>query len=306
MLKRKCPKYIYSILLTCIVCIARAQPALTYTQYMDNLTPINPVASLTHADGTANVMVRNQWLGIKGAPILFLFNGSVPLKSINASAGIIASDNELGVEQATAFDGFFAKAIQLNETLNLGVSLNAGFRYYTSNYASLDPNDPVIQVDVKDFKPNVGFGVMLYSDDYYVGLSLPQLTIRNLGNGSLLDNNNFRNHYYLSAGFSTDLDEDFKLKPATLLYYSRGVPFTADVSSKLYIKETLGLGVNYRTTKEVAALFSLDLDLFHVGYSYQFGTSAANIGQLSNATHEIMLTFIFGKGHQVPINPGNR
>jgi len=303
----KCSRisFVFFILLILMVFKTKAQPALTYTQYMDNLVPINPASSLSNTDGTVHVMARNQWLGIKGAPFLFLFDGSTPLNN-NASAGIIASDNELGVEQVTRFDGFFAKAIQLNETLNLGVSLNAGFRYYTTNYAALDPNDPAIQNDVKDFKPNIGFGVILYSDDYYVGLSLPQITISNLGNSSFLDNNNFRNQYYLSAGFTTELDEDFKLKPATLLYYSRGVPFTANVSSKLYIKETLGLGLNYSTTKDVAALFSLDLDLFHVGYSYQFGTSSANIGQLSNATHEIMLTFILGKGNQVPINPGNR
>lgn len=294
------------ILLIGMCFAAKAQQAITYTQYMDNLIPINPASSLSSADGAVNIMVRNQWLGIDGAPTLFIFNGSVPLKDIGASYGIIATHSEFGVEQTTEFNGFFAKSVQLSKNLNLGVSINAGFRYYTTAYAELDPNDPAIQNDAKDFRPNAGIGLMLYSSNYYVGLSVPNLTVRKPNNTSLLDNNNFRNNYYLAAGYNTDLDEDFKLKTATLLYYSRGIPFTADVSTKICIKETLGIGVNYRTTHEVATLLSMDMDMFRIGYSYQFGISPANIGQFSNATHQIMLTFLLGNSNRKPVNPGNR
>lgn len=285
---------------------AKAQTALSYTQYMDNPTPINPAYSLTNNYGSISFTTHKQWVGIPGSPTLFLFNTDFPIRLDDAKAGIIASDNSVAVEHVAKFNGFFAKSIELSETQKLGVSINAGVRYYSTAYAPLDPKDPAIQNDQMEFRPNIGIGVILYSDDYYLGLSMPEFNFRNLSNSELLDNNSFRNHFFLSGGLSSVLDDDFTLKPAALLSYTRGVPFTVDISTKLCIKDTFGMGINYRNSNDVSALFSLDTNSFHLGYSYEFGASSSSLGRLTNASHELTLTFLFGKGNQVSINPRNR
>jgi type IX secretion system PorP/SprF family membrane protein len=271
---------------------------------MDNPVPLNPAYSLTNDHGNISFTAHKQWLGISGAPTLFIFNTDFPSLFDNTKAGIIASENTLGVEQLSQASGFFAKSIHINEVGSLGVAISGGFKYYTTAYAPLDPHDPAIQNDIQQFTPVVGLSAVYYGDDFYAGFSIPDVAFHS--SSTLLDNNNFRNHYYLTGGLTSELNEDFSLKPAFLAYVSRGIPVSVDGSLKLAIKKTIAVGFNYTSSKELAALFSLDEDSFHFGYSYQFGVSNTSVSQFTNATQEITLTFFFGKGNQTPINPGGK
>jgi len=270
--------------------------SFNFTQYMDNLTPLNPAYSLLDQAGSVNTMARKQWVGIDGAPTTYLINGNVPIQSIEGSVGLIVFYDQFAVEHQTEANFYFAKAIQLGQSDYLAVSLNAGIRNYVANYSQLDPNDPTFSNDVRETKPNLGFGVLYFTDWYYVGVSAPELTITSLGTASVQSNNNLKSHYYFSGALITDLGEDFKFKPSVLVSYAKSVPLIADLSGIFYIKETLGLGANYRfNANQAAGILTINLDQMHIGYSYQFGTSS-NLGGFNLATHEVTLGFRFGKG----------
>lgn len=286
--------------LACITGVSAQQQSFSYTQYMDNLTPLNPAYSLLDKAGSIYALGRKQWVGVDGAPTTFLVNGNFPIESIKGAAGFVVLNDKFAIERQTEFNAYFAKAIQLSTNEFLGVSINAGLRNYVANYSSLDASDPVFRDDIRETKPNIGFGVMYYTNWYYLGVSAPELTIKSLGTASIQNKNNFRNHYYFSAALIADVNEDIKFKPATLLSYARGVPFLADISGTFYMKETLGLGLNYRTNKEMAGIVTLNVSSFHIGYSYQFGTSSDNLGNFNNATHEVTLSYRFGKGASNP------
>jgi type IX secretion system PorP/SprF family membrane protein len=288
-------KTLVCLLLVFMVTAAKAQQPFNYTQYMDNLTPLNPAFSLTQAGGSINTMVRKQWVGVPGSPSSYLLNADVPLESINGKLGIIASNDEVAIEQLTEVNAFFAKAIKLNGTTSLAVSLNAGFVNYVAKYSEVDASDPVFANNVYDIQPNVGFGVMLYSDKYYLGLSVPELNVRSLGTASQQSNADFRSHYYFSAGLTTDLNDDYQIKYSGLAAYSSGIPVVADLSAIFNIRHTLGLGFDYRTDNEIAGILSINVQQFHLGYSYQVGTTSANIGGIGNATNEVTLGYRFGK-----------
>jgi type IX secretion system PorP/SprF family membrane protein len=262
---------------------------------MDNLTPLNPAYSLLDKAGSLNMLGRKEWVGVDGAPTTFLFNGNIPIPAINAAAGLIVLNDQFAIERQTEVNAYFAKSIQLGPEAYLGVSLNAGVRNYVANYSQLAANDPVFATDVRQTKPNVGFGVMYYTDWYYLGVSVPELTFTSLGTASIQNNNNFINHYYFSGALITNIDEDIKFKPATLFSYASGVPLVADFSGTFYLKETLGLGVNYRTNNEMAGIITINVSSFHVGYSYQFGTTSNNLGGANIPTHEVTLSYRFGK-----------
>lgn len=272
------------------------QEAFSYTQYMDNLTPFNPAYSLLDKAGSIHTLARKQWVGIDGAPITYLITGNLPIESIDGAAGLIVFNNQLAIEHQTEVNAYFAKGIQLDPYSYLAVSINAGVRSYAANYSTLDSSDPTFRTDVRGTNPNIGFGVIYYTGWYYLGLSAPELTITSLGTASIQNNSNFRSHYYFSGALLTDINEDIKFKPATLVAYAKGVPLVADVSGTLYIKETLGLGINYRTDKTMAGILTLNMNAFHIAYSYQLGTSSANLGGFNNATHEISLSYRFGRG----------
>jgi type IX secretion system PorP/SprF family membrane protein len=275
--------------------LSRAQQPFSYTQYMNNLTPLNPAYSLINNDGSVNSLVRKQWVGIDGAPTTFIFNGNIPFSSIGGSAGLIIMDDSYAIENQTQINAFFAKSVQLGENQYLGAALNFGVRRYVANYSSLASNDPLFTNDIRETKANAGFGILYYTDVYYLGVSVPQLTFRSLGNGSIEENNFFRNHYYISAGFIAPLSDGIKIKPATLVAYSRGVPVVADISTTFIFKNQFGIGINYRTNDEMAGIILFNINEFEIGYSYQFGTSAVNLGGYTNATHEVTLGYHFSR-----------
>jgi len=274
---------------------AFAQQGLNYTQYIDNQTPINPTFSLLNPYGSVNTLVRKQWVGVPGSPTTYLINGSIPIESVNGSAGLVAENDVLAIENLTNASAFFAKSIKLNDKQNLAVSISAGFRSYTANYSGVDASDPVFQNNIRQTNLNMGFGVMFYTSDYYAGFSLPQLNIRTLGTASLQDNADFQNHYYFTGGFASKLNQDYKIKYAALVSYSKDASVVGDISSILYMKSMIGVGVNYRTNNEVAGMLSINYNVFHLGYAYEFGTTAANVGGFSNATNEVTLGIRFGK-----------
>jgi type IX secretion system PorP/SprF family membrane protein len=272
------------------------QAAFTYTQYMDNLTPLNPAYSLLDKAGSISTMGRKQWIGIDGAPTTYLVNANMPVESINGAAGLIVFNDQFAIEHQTEANAYFAKAIQLGDKDFLAVSLNAGIRNYTAYYSQLASSDPEFKDDVRQTKPNIGFGVMYFTDWYYIGVSVPELTITSLGTASVQNNNNFTNHYYLSGALITDLSEDIKFKPAALFSYSQGIPATGNFSGIIYLKDILGIGANYATNNQAAGILTINVDAVHVGYSYQFGTASNNLGGLNIPTHEVTISLRFGKG----------
>jgi type IX secretion system PorP/SprF family membrane protein len=279
---------------------AQQQQPFSYSQYMDNLTPLNPAYSLMDKAGSISTLASKQLIGINGGPTTYLINGNIPLESINGSAGLIVLNDQLAIENETEVNAYFAKAIQVGPEGYLAVSLNAGLRNYIANFSSLDPTDPTFKNDVRETKPNVGFGVMYYTDWYYIGLSVPELTINSLGTAGVQNNSNFTNHYYFAGALITNIDEDIKFKPATLVSYTSGLPVLADISGTFYLKDVLGIGLNYGTDKTMAGILTLNFNQFHIGYSYKFNVASQDLGGVNSATHEVTLSYRFGKHSGTP------
>lgn len=274
---------------------AAAQQPFSYTQYMNNLTPVNAAYSTMDNAANVNVVGRKQWIGINGAPSTFLFNGSVPISRLNSS-GLVVLNDKVGPENLVEINAFFAKKIQLSATDYLSTSINGGFRNYKVNYSTLDPQDVQFNnSDINQTVANIGLGVMLQGSNYYVGVSLPRLTLKNIGK-SAQENNYTMNTYYLAAAYLKSLGEDFKIKPAALVSYSgTNLPVQANISTTLYVKDVVGLGVNYRTDNSVAGILSVYLNnSIQLGYSYQFSTGTYALGGINNTSQEITLSYRFG------------
>jgi len=282
-----------SLLLLLTITGNAQQQAFSYNQYADNLITLNPTYSLLDNSGSVSLLGRKQFVGITGAPTTLLFNGSLPFESINASAGIFVVNDQFAIEHLTEINAFFAKAIQLNANHKLAVSLNAGVKNYRADYSSLDSTDPTFGADVRETQPNIGFGVMLFTDRYYVGISVPQLTFQNLGTASVQNASYLQNHYYI-AGAYLFKSEDLGIKPATLISYTKDLPVNFNFSTTIYLKDLLGIGANYNTNGQFAGIISVNTKKFKIGYSYEFGTSSDNLQGFNNATNEVSLSYRFG------------
>jgi type IX secretion system PorP/SprF family membrane protein len=272
---------------------AQQQRIYNYNQYADNLTAVNAAYALLDKAGSASILGSKQLVGIDGAPHSFMLNANFPVASMDASVGFYVLNEQIAVENQTSVNAYFAKAIQLTESNYLSVAINAGLRNYTGNYSQLDAFDAQFSQDVRETKPNIGFSVMLYSANYYVGLSVPEFTIRSLGAASALQPAYLRSNYYFTGALLAQVNDYLKLKPATLILYTKGSPMTANVSTTAYLKDQLGLGINYRTDKTAAATLSIISKTLRIAYSYQFGTSSMPSGT-NTATHEVGISYRFG------------
>jgi len=272
---------------------AQQQRLYNYNQYADNLTPVNAAYSLLDKASSVSVLGNRQLVGIDGAPRSFMLNANFPLVSSDAAMGFYVMNEKIAVENQTAFNAFFAKAIQLTPRDFLSVAINAGVRNYVGNYSQLDAFDPQFNADIRETKPNIGFSVMLYSTNYYLGLSVPELSIRSLGTASALQPNYLRSHYYFTGGFIADVNDYLKIKPATLILYTKDSPVVGNLSATAYLKEQLGLGANYRTDKTAAGTLSVIGKSFRLAYSYQFGVSNRPTGTNTNV-HEVGISYRFG------------
>jgi len=272
-----------------------SQQSFTYTQYMNNLTPYNSAYSLISKQGNINFLGRMQWVGIDGAPTSYLFNGNLVLEKMKATTGLIVIQDKFGVENQTNMNLFFAKSVQLTHSGYFAVSVNGGLQSYKANYSQLDATDPAFRSDINENTGTIGAGIMFYDPDkFYIGASLPRLSLRN-------QTNHFKNTYYFSGGFLQTLGDNLTFKPAVLLSYSPNIPLIADISTTFYFG-TVGIGLNYRSNNEVAAVFSYLFNNFRMGYSYQSGVTNKNIGNFNYGTHELTLGIRFGKAvNKVPL-----
>ena len=124
---------------------------------------------------------------------------------------------------------------------------------------SLDNTDPQINTDLRETKPNVGLAMMFYSENYYVAVSTPELTI-NVSNSNAPQNATCRNRYYFTGACIIALDDDINLKPATLVTYSKTIPTPVDVSTIRYVKNTVGVGFKHNFNKQMAGILSININ----------------------------------------------
>lgn len=284
------------VLLACST--AHAQQPFTFTQYMDNLSPINAAYSLLDKAGAVHALVRRQWVGIEGAPSTLIANGHLPVPSFGSAVGMNIMHDEFGPEKMTEVSAFLAKSVRLSETEYLAASMGFGVRRYEARYSNLDPSDPLFQDDILETVSTFSLGVMYFiPEKFYMGVSVPRISFRELGRASEEGSRYWKNQYYLTAGYLAPLGENLKIKPAVLASYATNLPLHADFSTTLYLKERIGLGLNYRTNNEMGGILSVFLNSrLRFGYSYQFGLDSYRLGQANDGTHEITLGYRFGEG----------
>ncbi len=274
------------------------QQHFSYQQYMDNMGPLNPTWYLSDSTNSINSIVRKQWAGIEGAPTTLVLNGHIPFNSINAATGVNLSYDTFGPEKLLNFSAFFAKAVRLSERGEyLSASLSLGVSRYEALYSSLDAQDPTFREDVMGTTGTFGLGVMFYKpQEYFVGISMPQLSMQELGNASRQDYT-FSNPYYAMMGYLAKIDDVFKFKPVIMATLVKNIPTNYNFSATLYIMDALGLGLNYGTSRELGMRLSIyPSERLRVGYGYQVGTESYGVSNKGNNTQEIGLSYRFGKG----------
>jgi type IX secretion system PorP/SprF family membrane protein len=268
-----------------------------FTQYMYNMSVINP-AYATDDPGMLNLggIYRSQWVGIDGAPSTANFFAHTPV-SERVELGLTVVHDEVGgwiKENNITAD--FAYVLPAGETSKLSFGVKAGLTTFDSNTSGIivnDPDDPAFE-NINEVFPVFGVGAFWFGEDYYLGLSAPNLfTSKHLENEQGLAALGEENiHYFLTGGYVFDLSENLKLKPAFMARGVEGAPLSVDVTANVLLYERLEAGIGYRFDESVTGLVNFKITpQLRVGYAYDYTTS--NLGNYNDGTHEIMVLFDF-------------
>ena len=160
----------------CTAMLAQQDPQ--FTQYMFNMLSLNPAYAGSADRVELKGLTRHQWVGFEGAPTTQTLTVHSPLMFESVGiGGTIMRDTHGPVTQYT-FMADIAYRIFMGDA-KLAFGLKGGLNYLQGEFANLNPldgGDQVFQQNVNTkLDPQFGFGVMYYSDRYYIGLSTPKL-----------------------------------------------------------------------------------------------------------------------------------
>jgi len=291
-------KYILPVLISMLLILSiHSQQDPMYTQYMYNTLSVNPGYAGSRDALSITGLLREQWVGIDGAPSTQTLTIHSPVYSDNMGLGLSVINDEVGPIHQTMLFADYSYSIQATENSTLAFGLKAGVNIFQADLLSLTPNeggDPAIYNVDNRLLPNVGVGVYYYSDNGYLGLSAPKLleqTLQEYIDGVVTENKE-RRHYFLIGGYVFDLSEEVRFKPSFLLKAVVGAPVSIDLSANFLIRDKLGLGIAHRLDDSFSGLLQYYITpQFRIGYAYDF--TITELQDYNSGSHELMLGYDF-------------
>lgn len=294
--------YIPTIILIMLSAFSsNAQQDPQYTQYMYNTQVVNPAYVGSQKVLSFGLLYRSQWVGFEGAPKTGTFSVNSPIGgSDNMGLGLSIVSEELGPAKESNANIDFSYSVNTSANAKLAFGIKAGFDILNVDFTKLnlfDIDDPKFQENIDNkIQPQIGSGVYYYTDEFYLGLSVPNfLRTKHYDEGNLPNTNSNtiaveRLHYFLISGYVFDLSENLKFKPATLVKLVSGSPLQWDMSANFLINEKFTIGASYRWSAALSGLVGFQAtDELFIGFGYDYQTT--DIEDYSDGSYEIMLRF---------------
>jgi type IX secretion system PorP/SprF family membrane protein len=247
------------------------------------------------------------------APITYNFNiggqiVSQKRKKTFGAVGLSIYDDKIGFFHSTTFKAQAAYFIPIQgKFARLSIGLEAGMYQYSlekNQFRALqqfDPRIPPNGSNIDDQNLDLGFGIYYKQrrffgnmENFYAGVSMSHLTAPKydlVWTGGQMNIDQER-HIYFVTGVNIPVGASIELEPSILIKSKSKTQFDANVTA-LY-NQTIRGGLGYRQWGNIDALSLMVgyvLGEIQVGYSYDITLS--RIRQVSNGTHEVMLSYCF-------------
>lgn len=276
----------------------QAQTEPMYSQYMFSMLNVNPAYAGSRESVGFNIIQRNQWIGLEGAPQTTSVSIDGPANQKRIGWGMQVYNDKIGVENATGLNSMFATRIKVSEEGILSAGISMGLMNYKIDLISLSDrlyqnNDPAYFSNMNKFMPIIGTGVFYNTDRFYVGLSIPSIFKSKITELYLIESGiqkMNKNHLFFNAGYVFALNDDIKIKPSTMLKIVDGAPLQFDLNTNFWLKDMLGLGVSYRNKDAIVGLAELQITpSLRIGYAYD--KTISKLKYYNNGSHEILLRY---------------
>jgi len=277
----------------------RAQQEANLMLYRYHLNVINPAVVGLNGESWVNASFRRQWVNVPDAPETGAFSFGVPVGN-KLGMGLTFVQDRTFVERQTGVFMDFSYHISLGQTSKLYFGLKAGGSNYaitTSELETYNNQTDLALTDTSVFSPNIGVGLYLAQDQFYLALSAPRLFISQKagdanGTATLVSK---RPHFYASTGYDFIVSDRFEFSPSAWVQYVNGAPLATTVLAMFTYSDRISLGMSYRTAETLSGIFSIKVNnRFVFGYGYE-STLNQNLRADMGITHEFIVRLLLGK-----------
>ena len=284
-----------------------AQQDPHYTQYMYNMSVMNPAYAGSKESLSMGLLHRRQWIELEDAPTTSTFFGHSPVGK-NVGLGLSFISDKIGPVEENNVYGDFSYTLKLGGEHKLALGLKAGLTLHNvalnSRIASTLPDreDGVFGSDVSNSYFNFGTGAFYYTNKYYFGLSVPNMLKakhldfdgRSYGNES--------SHYFFTGGYVFDINQNVKFKPFFMAKSSFEAPASWDVSTNFMFYDKFEIGATYRLDDSFGAMVNYAITpSLKIGYAYDHIVSDLKV--TTPSSHEVILLFDVNFSKKVSRSP---
>lgn len=282
--------------------VVDAQQLPQYSNYMVNDYVMNPAIGGTNNYFEGKSSNRYQWIGITDAPRTYILSVNGPAKNLKMGLGGLLFTDIVGPTRRTGFYLSYAYQLKVSEKVKVSLGLSGGLLQFMVDGSKItlrDPSDMVISNGLQSvLLPDFGAGIYVYSTDkkWYAGASVPQILQNKI---KFFDNttstlSKLATHYYATAGYKFNLNEDFVIEPSTCLKYVKPAPLQFDIGVRAIYKEKIWLGAAFRYLDAVSAMVGYTMQE-NITFAYSYDFTMTNIKKYSTGTHELMIGIKFHK-----------
>ena len=285
----------------------QAQQDPHYTQYMYNMSVMNPAYAGSKENLSMGLLYRKQWVEIEDAPTTGTFFGHAPVGK-NVGMGLSFINDKIGPVEENNIYADFSYTLNLGGEHKLAFGIKTGLTLhkvglYDDVYLTLpDANDPAFSENTSNSYFNIGSGLFYYTNKYYLGFSVP-----NLMKSKHLDFNGREfgsevSHYFLTGGYVFDINDNVKFKPFFMMKSAFNAPTSLDLSTNFLFNQKFEIGATYRLEDSFGAMVNYAITPnLKLGYAYDHIVSDLNV--TTPSSHEIILLFDLNFPKKVSSSP---
>ena len=291
------------ILIISTAIVVNAQQLPQFTQYMINDYVFNPAIAGIENNYQMKTNIRNQWIGVVDAPRTTVLSIYGKHRESNVGLGGVVFSDQVGPTSRTGLSLSYAYHFSLTDKMKMSLALAGGF-----TQIKIDPN----HLHFKEFEPQAQGGILsslvpdatfafyLYTKDWYIGASVPQLLNSNLGffeddyleTYNLNPDGSLERHYFAITGYKWKVNYDYVIEPSVLLKSVAPADPIVDIGVKATYQNKLWLGTAYRTNGDIGVLLGYSIgNRYLIGYSYDMISSG--LGDYTSGSHEFVLGIRF-------------
>jgi type IX secretion system PorP/SprF family membrane protein len=267
---------------------AQAQQDPLYAQYLFNPLVINPAYAGLNNTFNATVGYRTQWMGIDGQPETFNVSAHTSILDNRAGAGLLIVNDRIGSFSTTEANASFAYKLKF-ETSTFSFGMQAGVQGFNTNnnLQVFDATDNLFQSGDRGTRMNIGAGVILSSETFLLGLSVPRLLPSQYKVGSQTYEL-YNQHFYLMGAYVHYLNERIRIRPGVLIRGVQNAPASIDINLNVNINAIHTAGIFTRNFGTYGVLLqTMFKEHYRFGYVFELPTEQSIGSQFT--THEVML-----------------